>query len=54
MEFATKTEERFPATEIRPLTNAEIDYVEGGVYHGLGRVAAAVVNLVARLTGTVT
>ena len=54
MEFAIKTEERFPATEIRPLTDAEIDCVEGGVSHGLGRVATAVINLVARLTNTVT
>ena len=52
MEFAIKSEDINTVTEIRPLSDAEIDCVEGGVYK-LANAAAALVNLVISLTGGV-
>jgi len=53
MKFAIKSEEIFPSAMIRPLSDAEIDCVEGGVYQ-LSKGVAALVSLLARLTGSVT
>ena len=48
MEIATKPNETLRADAIRPLSDAEIDTVDGGVVAG-SRVLLALVALVARL-----
>ncbi|HET9533994.1 MAG TPA: hypothetical protein VFP43_01425 [Mesorhizobium sp.] len=49
MERAISSTEIFPSNNIRPLSNAEIDQVDGGVYSGSSVVLRIAQYLVTRL-----